>query len=654
MNEDESATPAGEAPSERRDWQSRLHDVADGRYQLDRQLGFGGMATVFRARDERLRRCVAIKILHRHLIADPEHCARFRREAESIARLDHPGIVSIHDLLEIPGEFLAIVLEYIDGPRLDRALGDAPPLPPELAAALTIPLLDALQHAHDQGVVHRDLKPANILIDSSSLRITDFGIAHVADDSTLTKTGAILGSPHFMSPEMAEGQPVDGRSDLFSLGSILYLMVTGLRPFDGGSTPGVLRKIAEGRHRRADHVRETVGRNFASLLELFLATDPEDRPATAAAAKDLLETFVDDAFPEPPTLKAWIKNPESYTLEVGVVIEDSLRRRARVAVEEGDRRKALSKVERLMALAPGDSEVQELLESLHDDEVKRHRLIGGTFAVVVLLSLVAGGVALYDFSPSPPPEGALTDSRSTQATPPPPDASPPEPEADVGEATELAMSIALTARELADSLEIPVESDHGQDRSSPTTLPVAEVEPELESQAPADEESPNDVEADEVTASVVRFRLRPPSATLQIDDRQFDAMEASRGIELLPGAYELVATGPATETYRRTIEVTPDSDETRSVVLSWKDGYIRVQVDRDALIWVDGEQRPHRIDGGRAETIPISFGPADAVASEREVSLRVAARDDLERSRRKTVRVRPDTETPVAVTLHEH
>lgn len=462
-----------------------------------------------------------------------------------------------------------------------------------------------------------------------------------------------------MSPEMAEGEPVDHRTDLFSLGSSLYLMVTARRPFEAKSTPGVLRNIAEGRHRRADYERESVGRDFASILEEFLSIDADDRPADAECARQILDAFVTDGLSERPDPAAWLDDPDGYTSTLNVRIEDSLRRLARSAVDEGQRRRALSLVERLLAIAPGDDEAEQLLDDLHDDRGPARKLTAKNLVGVVVAALV-GGIAVYSTLEVDDPDRPATSS-----------AFPPEAGGDdeyavavpedaetvmIAAASDVALHTVGTARHAAETIPADDSRTAGAADDAPSETPVIAGEdfsevPVPESAVPASEISDDDI-SDAV--SRVRFQLVPASATIAIDGDEHDAMQASRGIELPRGTHDITASGPATETYRRTIDVGPDDGELRSVVLSWKDGYIRLQVDRDALVWLDGEQTPRRVDGGEAKTIPISFGRANEVASERDVDLRIAARDDLQIVRKKTVRVRPDTETPVAVTLHEN
>ena len=227
----------------------RMPDEIAGRYQVVQTLGAGAFGTVYKARDRTLDRMVAIKTIRLEGLAasglsQADLVNRFKREAVISAGLKHPNIVTIHDVGEFDGmSYLA--MEFIDGVGLDRELAAAGRLPVDRAAALGAQIAEALDFAHRHGVVHRDVKPANIMIEAGDhVKVTDFGIARLTNSADhLTATGSLLGTPAYMSPEQARGEAVDGRSDLFSLGCILYEMVAGRKAFAGDSLTGILLKI---------------------------------------------------------------------------------------------------------------------------------------------------------------------------------------------------------------------------------------------------------------------------------------------------------------------------------------------------------------------------------------------------------------------------
>jgi eukaryotic-like serine/threonine-protein kinase len=219
--------------------------LIDGRYRVIKRLGSGGMADVYLVEDQQLGRHVALKLLYRHLAEDVQFVERFRREASSAAGLQHPNIVSIFDRGEWNGTYY-IAMEYVEGHTLKEVIRERGPAPPEAASDILLQILRAARFAHQRGVVHRDLKPQNVLIDGDGrVQVTDFGIAR-AGASDMTETGSIMGTAQYLSPEQAQGRPVDARSDLYSIGIILYELLTGRVPFDAESPVSVaLKQVSE-------------------------------------------------------------------------------------------------------------------------------------------------------------------------------------------------------------------------------------------------------------------------------------------------------------------------------------------------------------------------------------------------------------------------
>jgi len=219
--------------------------LIDGRYRVVSRVGSGGMAEVYCADDVQLGRRVAVKLLHERFAADEEFVERFRREASSAAALSHANIVSVYDRGEWSGTYY-IVMEYLDGRSLDSIVREEAPLPAERAIELTEQVLRAARFAHRRGIVHRDLKPHNVIIDEEGrVKVTDFGIAR-AGASEITQTGSIMGTARYLSPEQAQGQPVSPQSDLYSIGVMLYELLTGAVPFEGDSVVAIaLRHLSE-------------------------------------------------------------------------------------------------------------------------------------------------------------------------------------------------------------------------------------------------------------------------------------------------------------------------------------------------------------------------------------------------------------------------
>ncbi|QDT14937.1 WD40 repeat domain-containing serine/threonine protein kinase [Alienimonas californiensis] len=260
-----------------------------GDYRVLEPVGRGGMGVVWRARDRRLDRIVAIKALAPQLAADPVARRRFVREARAAAAVTHPHVVTIH-AVEPDGPTPFLVMEYVAGRSLKEKLDADGPL--ELRETLRIgaQIAAGLAAAHERGLIHRDVKPGNVLLENGveRVKLTDFGLARVADDVALTRTGQIAGTPQYMSPEQAEGTLIDVRSDLFSLGGVLYAMAAGRPPFRGDSTLTVLRGVCDLSPRPLREENPEVPPWLAALVERLLAKNPDDRGLSAAEVAALL------------------------------------------------------------------------------------------------------------------------------------------------------------------------------------------------------------------------------------------------------------------------------------------------------------------------------------------------------------------------------
>jgi len=254
--------------------------VVDGRYRVLRRLGSGGMADVWLAEDTHLQRQVALKVLHKRFAQDREFVERFRREAESAAGLQHPNVVSVYDRGEFEGTYY-IAMQYVDGPTL-KALIDAG-LNPEQAVALIRQVLEAARFAHRHGIVHRDLKPQNVIVDGEGKAIvTDFGIAR-AGVSEITQTGSVMGTPHYLSPEQAQGFEVTAVSDLYSIGVLLYEALTGRVPFEGESAVAVAMKQVSQTPQRPSSINQRVSPALDAVVMRALEKDPGERFQSADA-----------------------------------------------------------------------------------------------------------------------------------------------------------------------------------------------------------------------------------------------------------------------------------------------------------------------------------------------------------------------------------
>lgn len=259
--------------------------LAAGRYRLERELGRGGMATVYLAHDEELGRPVAVKLLPGRLADDDSSRARFLREARLAGRLSHPNIVRVYDAGETDGRPF-IVMEYVPG----ASLAESGLLPAARVAELGVQACAGLQHAHDAGLMHRDVKPANLLVrDDGVLKVADFGIARAAESTRHTQAGTLLGTAAYLAPEQISGEDATPASDVYALGAVLYELLTGRPPYAFASLAELAAKQAEGSIEPVCDVAPGVPRELESAVMHALARDPRFRPASAAELGQELE-----------------------------------------------------------------------------------------------------------------------------------------------------------------------------------------------------------------------------------------------------------------------------------------------------------------------------------------------------------------------------
>jgi serine/threonine-protein kinase len=261
---------------------SLLGTTLNGRYRLEERIAAGGMSTVYRALDETLERQVAVKLMHREVAGDSDHLERFRREARAVAQLSHPQIVSVIDAGEDDGRPY-IVLEYVAGETLKHRIRRDGQLPIPEAVAYAIEIARGLEAAHAHHIVHRDVKPQNVLIDDEgTAKVTDFGIARTLEEEGLTADGRVIGTTDYVSPEQALGQHVTGQSDLYSLGVVLYEMLTGVVPFQGDNQVAVAMKHVREELPDVRVLRPEVSAALAAVVETATAKHPSDRYADDA------------------------------------------------------------------------------------------------------------------------------------------------------------------------------------------------------------------------------------------------------------------------------------------------------------------------------------------------------------------------------------
>src|ERR687884_1708297 len=276
-----------------------IPQIIAGRFRVECEIGRGGMGTVYRASHLGLERPVAIKILKQEFATVPEVAERFMREARTMARLKHPRAAMIFDAGHLADGRPFIVMEYVEGSTLAETLAREGQFAPERAVRVAAEICDVLSEAHALGIVHRDLKPSNIMLNERGVCVLDFGIAKVLQTSTevtrthpTTESGLVIGTPRYMSPEQCLGQRVGARSDLYSLGVLLYEMLAGRPPFTDPLASAVLVKQATAPPPPLPKLREDIPRPLVAAVHKLLAKRPDDRPQNALAAQKLLEKSI--------------------------------------------------------------------------------------------------------------------------------------------------------------------------------------------------------------------------------------------------------------------------------------------------------------------------------------------------------------------------
>ena len=573
------------------------------RYEILEEIGRGGMATVYRAFDSNLERHVAVKLLHPHLAGHGESRARFQREAQAVARLKHDALLEIYDYSGKEGDDVFIVMELIEGTTLRRLLESQTdsPLLAEAVVLILRQVSDALAHAHAEGVVHRDVKPENILIGpQGSVKLSDFGIAHLAGMSQMTVTGQILGSPAYMSPEHVELVELDARADIFSFGIVCYEAAVGRQPFVGKNPHAVLKAVVEGQYQDPLTANPAVGHPLANIIRKCLRTDPTKRYQTFEEVNRDLDALLEAMGITTPKsdLARFFTNDSWVSEKLPEIIESTLALGVR-AQKKRRRREAMDHFNRVLALRPGDEKALAAVAGMNRSEtIKRvfERIAVGATILLVISAVIWGisrqGGRSVDASPKES-NPAIADSgdrplkKTIINTAPPQNTTP--------------MAVILPDERDSSTKDTETEKTDKPPQNTPPKRNVVRNKP-------AEEKT--------VQYREVLFTPQPLSVTVVIDGRErFPFGPAHRSKRLLVGTHviEFVPNDPKRFKPQRWEVDIPDGEGAYRFRgrLQWQPARIMVKSDVLAEVAVPGRVTDR---SGRIFGVEVKKGPSEKVS----------------------------------------
>ena len=584
------------------------------------------MSVVYRGRDVSLDREVAVKVLHPHLATKPESRARFSREARAVARLSHPGIVEIYDYSGDENEESWLVTEFVHGRTL-RAFAEDGGIPlPECGALVGLALADALVHAHAAGVIHRDLKPENVMIAEfggrPSVKLADFGIARIlSQDDRMTMTGAMVGSPNHMAPEVVDGKEADERSDVFSLGTILYWLCTGRLPFEAPNPSATLHRLVTGDFPDPRSANPALGEPLARLIVACLELDPVARPAGAAQVRDGLAAILrDDGIDRPEeTLAAFLADPRGTAQALRPRIVEARRRRGEEHLARGEVALALGAFDGVLAIEPRHPAVLARLDEVARSDRRRSWLRRGAAGLVVLVAAALAVLGVGGIRESSPAGGAEPTAASSPGT-----ADPTAPAA----------------------APAPIVEPPAGAAASVPAGPVSGA-----ARAPADEPSRAVAARKGPVPVPFTVHVRPYAQRALLDGVEVATDEQRVVFSLAPGGHRLRIEHPCCEPYDRELDAaTAERIGELKVPLVPRPASLRVGGEPATRVYVDGKLLGSAGDSQR-EPFRVRVPTDGPNPYEGEVSLRLEAPG--ERAASATVRVRAGQQVTVPAVLTE-
>ncbi len=557
-------------------------------YVIQDELGQGGMSVVYRARDTVLQRDVAIKVLHPFLADRPDARRRLAREARAVAKLRHHNILEVYGFSgeDTPQGYIA--MELLRGETLKQFGEREKFYPSEVAAAVAWVMAGALAHAHDNGVIHRDVKPENIMIRQDGvLKLMDFGIAHVVDAANLTITGTLQGSPAHMAPEVIEGQDVDARADLFSLGTVLFWMATGQLPFTAKSPHALLKKIVEGRYTEPQRLNAEIPDRLAVIIKRLLARDPDDRYRTAGDLKDALQGVWEEGGLEDPgvSLPLFFKQPERLRTEWAERAATRFIALAEGHLKTGDRVRALASVNRVLALRPEHPAAAALMKNLERRSRTAGRVrIAAAMGAVVAMAGAAVGVA------------SMVEEQKGMETPGVVDTT-------TGPTLRLETSVTEEKRPSIKNTLRSLTSRPRMERNKDVVLPPPRVEPDPKPVQPV---------ATTPAGPPQKVHLRvDPWADLEVNGTPVGSGKKVYDLELAPGVHRVKFTQKYAQTEEREITVNPGQPTDLAVQLKLKPAHLMVHCEDDPEVFINGVYKGSARESERTPIlVPLPNGPS--------------------------------------------